>query len=104
MFKKPTDPDNMPLKRMAEEEKIREKIDKNGDRWIKVYLGGGTHFQNWLNQVIELKGKVNIEIEEIDSIGYQCFAEGGEKMYRIWIKDNCENKDFNSDNEAGGRL
>jgi metal-sulfur cluster biosynthetic enzyme len=75
------------LNRIAEEEKIREKFDAHGNRWTKVYFGGGTHFENWLSQVIELKGKSNVEVEEADSKGFQCFEESGEKMYRIWVKN-----------------
>ncbi len=77
---------SMLQKRMAEEDGIREKVDNNGVRWSKVYFGGGTHFQNWLSQVIELKGKDNVEVEEADSSGFQCFEKSGEKMYRIWIR------------------
>jgi len=28
-----------------------------------------------------------VKIEEVDSTGFQCYKESGEKMYRIWIKD-----------------
>lgn len=73
--------------RLAEEERIREKIDEKGNKWEKVYFGGGEHFRNWLNQCLELRGEDNIEVEEIDSRGFQCFEEGGEKMYRIWVKE-----------------
>jgi hypothetical protein len=73
--------------RMAEEETIRERIDEDGNKWTKVYFGGGAHLRNWLSQFVELKGEENVEVEEIDSRGFQCFEESGEKMYRIWIKD-----------------
>ena len=73
--------------RMAEEENIREKVDENGNRWTKVYFGGGAHFRNWLNQFLELRGEENVEVEEADSRGFQCYEESGEKMYRIWVKD-----------------
>ena len=33
--------------RMAEEDLVREKIDENGNKWRKVYFGGGEHFRNW---------------------------------------------------------
>jgi hypothetical protein len=72
--------------RMAEEETIREKIDGNGNRWTKVYFGGGAHFRNWLSQFTELNGEENVTVEEADSIGFQCYEESGEKMYRIWVK------------------
>ena len=73
--------------RMAEEEKIQQKVDENGARWTKVYFGGGAHLRNWLSQFIELKGEENVEMEEADSTGFQCYEESGEKMYRIWVKD-----------------
>jgi len=72
---------------MAEEERIREKVDENGDRWTKVYLGGGAHFRNWLSQFVELKGEENVKVEEVDSRGFKCYEESGENMYRIWVKD-----------------
>ncbi len=89
--KEPTCSERILLTRVAEEEEIREKIDKDGTRWDKVYFGGGLHFQNWLSQIIELKGQENVQIEEVDSRGFQCFEESGEKMYRIWIKNNDTN-------------
>ena len=73
--------------RMAEEETVREKIDEDGNKWTKVYFGGGAHLRNWLSQFVELKGEENVQVEEIDSRGFQCSEESGEKMYRIWIKD-----------------
>ena len=76
--------------RMAEENLVRERVDEKGDIWSKVYFGGGTHFKNWLDQTIELCGKENVEVEEIDSTGFKCFEEGGEKMYRIWVKRAAE--------------
>ena len=27
-----------------------------------------------------------VMVEEVDSTGYKCFEEGGEKLYRIWMK------------------
>lgn len=83
-------PDRQSLisQRVAEEERVWEKIDDNGNRWIKVYFGGGFHYRNWLSQFIELKGEDNVQVEEADSRGFQCFEESGEKMYRIWVKDN----------------
>jgi hypothetical protein len=56
-------------------------------------LEEGSTFGNWLSQVIELKGKDNVEVEEINSTGFQCFEESGERMYRIWIKDENMNRD-----------
>ncbi len=69
--------------KMAEEEMVREKVDGQGNRWRKVYFGGGEHFKNWLAQCKELG---EVMVEEIDSTGFKCFEEGGEKLYRIWMK------------------
>ena len=46
--------------RMAEEELVQERIDEEGNRWRKVYFGGGEHFENWLAQCREL-GEVLVE-------------------------------------------
>ena len=73
--------------RMAEEEAIRERIDEDGNKWTKVYFGGGAHLRNWLSQFVELKGEENVQVEEIDSRGFRCFEESGEKMCRIWMKE-----------------
>lgn len=73
-------------KLLEEEAQVKEKIDTHGNRWRKVYFGGGVHFRNWLDQSIELCGKQNVEVEEIAVKGLQCFEQGGEKMYRIWVK------------------
>lgn len=70
--------------RLAQEELVREKIDAQGNKWRKVYFGGGAHFQNWLEQCRELG---EVEVEEIDSTGFKCFEEAGEKLYRIWMKE-----------------
>ena len=69
--------------RIAEEELVQEKIDKEGKKWKKVYFGGGDHFKNWLTQCRELG---EVMVEEVDSKGYKCFEEAGEKLYRIWMK------------------
>jgi len=87
MAKEQVEHESLIGQRMAKEETIREKIDGNGDRWTKVYFGGGTHFRNWLSQFVELKGDKNVMVEDADSTGFQCYEESGEKMYRIWIKD-----------------
>jgi hypothetical protein len=87
MAKEQLEQQNSIRQRMAEEEKIREKVDENGGRWTKVYFGGGAHFKNWLSQFVELEGEENVKVEEIDSTGFQCYEESGEKMYRIWVKD-----------------
>jgi len=69
--------------RIAQEEQVRERIDEKGDRWRKVYYGGGEHFRNWLEQCRELG---EVEVEEVDSKGFRCFEEGGEKLYRISMR------------------
>ena len=71
--------------RMAEEEELKEKIDEQGNKWRKAYFGGGEHFQNWLAQCKELG---EVMVEEVDSVGFKCFEESGEKLYRIWVKVN----------------
>ena len=70
--------------RLAREELVRERVDEKGNRWRKVYFGGGAHFRNWLEQCRELG---EVEVEEVDSKGFKCFEEGGEKLYRIWMKE-----------------
>ena len=80
--------------RMAEEDLVQEKIDDRGDVWRKVYFGGGTHFNNWLDQTIELCGKENVEVEETDPKGLQCFEQGNEKMYRIWVRKSASLENF----------
>ena len=72
---------------LDEEARIKEKIDKRGNKWRKVYFGGGPHFRNWLEQTIELCGKENVEVQEVDLPGLECFAMAGEKMYRIWVRE-----------------
>ena len=72
---------------IAEEERVTERIDSAGAVWRKVYFGGGQHLANWLDQTIELCGRENVEVEEADASGLQCYARSGEKMYRIWVKN-----------------
>jgi len=69
--------------RMAEEELVTERVDEKGIKWIKVYFGGGAHFQNWLVQCKEMG---EVMVEEVDPTGFKCFEEGKEKLYRIWMK------------------
>jgi hypothetical protein len=76
--------------RMAEEELVKEKRDEKGRRWRKAYFGGGEHFKNWLVQCKELG---EVMVEEVDSTGYKCFEEGGEKLYRIWLRMGKETED-----------
>ncbi len=69
--------------RMEQEERVRERVDAQGVTWKKVYFGGGEHFKNWLAQCRELG---EVEVEEVNATGYQCFEDAGEKLYRIWVK------------------
>jgi len=78
-----TQEEDLERERIAQEEQVRERIDEKGNRWRKVYFGGGEHFRNWLKQCRELG---EVEVEEVDSKGFKCFEEGGEKLYRIWMK------------------
>jgi hypothetical protein len=69
--------------RMAQEDLVQEKVDEQGNKWSKVYFGGGEHFKNWLDQCKELG---EVMVEEVDSTGYKCFEMAGEKLYRIWMR------------------
>lgn len=68
---------------MVDDERVKERVDEKGNRWSKVYVGGGEHFRNWLEQCEELG---EVMVEEIDPTGYACFEQGGEPLYRIWMK------------------
>lgn len=70
-----------------QEELVRERLDKDGVRWIKKYVGGGAHFVNWLEQFREVYGEEAVDVEEISSEGFCCFEKGNEKMFRIWVKE-----------------
>ena len=74
--------------RMAQEELVQVRIDRDGNKWRKVYFGGGGHFRNWLAQCKELG---EVEIEEVDPTGFKCYEESGEKVYRIWVKVTRDN-------------
>jgi len=80
-------PENEIAELMKQEEMVKERIDKNGQRRIKKYIGGGVHFLNWLEQYREIYGEEKVEIEEIDPKGFSCFIKGNEKMFRIWVKE-----------------
>ena len=80
--------------RIAQEEKVREKTDGEGNKWVKLYFGGGAHFRNWLSQIEEIYGKESVEIEEIDPTGFKCFEGNREKMYRIWVRANAKSKEL----------
>ena len=78
--------------RMREEESVKERTDEEGNKWTKVYVCGGEHFRNWLEQCKELG---EVMVEEVDSTGYKCFEMAGEKLYRIWMKvDDTEEDDL----------
>ena len=80
--------------RMAEEELVQERTDAAGNRWRKVYFGGGAHFKNWLAQCRELG---EVMVEEVDPTGFKCFEESGEKPFRIWMKvDETKGDGFSS--------
>ena len=49
--------------RMKEENQVREKIDEKGNKWRKLYFGGGAHFRNWLEQCKEIYGEEDVEVE-----------------------------------------
>ena len=34
-----------------------------------------------------------VMVEEVDFTGYRCFEEGGEKLYRIWVKMSTNKED-----------
>ena len=70
-------------RRMAEEDLINERVDGEGNRWRKIYFGGGEHCRNWVEQFKELG---EIKVEEVDPRGFKCFEESGEPLYRVWLK------------------
>ncbi len=49
---------------MAEEDRIQERIDEAGNRWQKIYLGGGEHCKHWIGQ---FKEPGQLQVEEIGS-------------------------------------
>ena len=72
---------------IARENGIHEKMDGEGKKWRKVYFGGGAHFRNWMSQIVELLGEDNVEVEEADSAGFQCYRDSGEKLFRVWVRE-----------------
>ena len=68
-------------KRIAE-----ERTDASGNRWRKVYTGGGSHFRHWLEQFKEIYEEENILVEEEDATGFACFEQADERMYSVWLK------------------
>lgn len=80
--------------RMAQEAEVTERVDEQGNRWRKVYFGGGSHFRNWLKQCEELG---EVRVEEVPATGFTCFEQTGEKLYRIWLKvESHEQEDFSA--------
>ena len=69
--------------KIAEEDRIQERLDAEGNRWRKIYFGGGEHFRNWLEQFKELG---EVMVEDVDPTGFQCFEEAGESLHRVWLK------------------
>lgn len=69
------------------EELVIEKLDGNGERWVKKYVGGGEHFANWLEQYKEIYGEINVAVEEVTAPDLSCYKQGNEKMFRIWVKE-----------------
>jgi len=78
--------DDIIQQRMAEEERVVERVDEKGEWWTKVYFGGGAHLKHWLSQFLEVWGENNVALEEVDSTGFRCYEESGEKMHRIWVR------------------
>jgi len=76
--------------RMIEEEQIRERTDEQGNKWVKVYFGGGAHLKNWVEQCKELG---EVEIEEVKPQGLKCYQEGDEKLFRVWLKAQPDRQD-----------
>jgi hypothetical protein len=71
-----------------EEASVTERFDEGGVRWVKVYVGGGVHFVNWLAQYTEIYGDENVEAEEIAALESSCYGQSGEKLFRIWVREN----------------
>ena len=75
---------------MSEEDLVRERIDEEGNKWRKIYCGGGEHCRHWLEQFKELG---EIQVEEVGSIGFKCFEDAGEQLCRVWLKIDDNNLD-----------
>ena len=69
--------------RMDQEDLVQEWVDEEGNKWRKIYFGGGEHCRHWLEQFKEMG---EVRVEEVDSRGFKCFEEGGEKLCRVWLK------------------
>jgi hypothetical protein len=68
------------------EEQVRERVDPDGTRWVKVYFGSGEHLSNWLDQCRELAGEENVRTEAVAPVGLACFSEGDEGFFRVWVR------------------
>jgi hypothetical protein len=42
---------------------------------------------NWLLQFGEVYGENNVMLEEISPPKSSCYGQGGEKLFRIWVKE-----------------
>jgi hypothetical protein len=69
------------------ENSIQERLDADGTRWAKKYVGNGAHMNNWLLQYCEVYGEENVLIEEIAAPKSSCYGQSGEKLFRIWVKE-----------------
>jgi hypothetical protein len=69
--------------RIAEEDLVQERVDEGGNKWRKIYFGGGEHCRHWLEQFKELG---EVQVEDVDSRGFKCFDDAGEKLCRVWLK------------------
>jgi organic radical activating enzyme len=69
--------------RMEKAQMVRDRVDAQGVKWRELYFGGGEPFKNWVAQCKELG---EVVMEEVDSKGFRCFDESGERLCRIWLK------------------
>jgi len=70
---------------LRKEAEFQEFTDEAGNWWRKVYFGGGSHLQNWVEQSNEIYGPANIFVEEVDYGEMPCFNQG-EHAFRIWAR------------------
>jgi hypothetical protein len=69
------------------EDSVIERLDADGIRWVKKYVGNGAHMNNWLLQYGEVFGEENVMLEEITAPKSSCYGQAGEKLFRIWVKE-----------------
>lgn len=50
-------------------------------------MGGGLHFVSWLEQFREVYGEDSVVVEEVVAPVFSCYGRGGEKLFRIWVKE-----------------